>query len=148
MATTASGRRGRKRRLKADINVVPYIDVMLVLLIIFMVTAPLLNLGVDVSLPQSNAKSIQDRKDPLIVRVDRDGNYALIVQGGQPQELPADMLEAKVRTLVENNRDLPVFVAGDREANYEVVLGAMALLQQAGVEKVGLMSQPVGTAAK
>ena len=73
MATTASSRRGRKRRLKADINVVPYIDVMLVLLIIFMVTAPLLNLGVDVSLPQSNAKSIQDRKDPLIVRVDRDG---------------------------------------------------------------------------
>ena len=148
MATTSSSRRGRKRRLKADINVVPYIDVMLVLLIIFMVTAPLLNLGVDVSLPQSNAKSIQDRKDPVIVRVDRDGNYALIVQGGQPQELPADMLEAKVRTLVENNRDLPVFVAGDREANYEVVLGAMALLQQAGVEKVGLMSQPVGTAAK
>ena len=140
--------RHKRRKLKSEINVVPYIDVMLVLLIIFMVTAPLLNLGVDVSLPQSNAKSIQDRKDPLIVRVDRDGNYALIVQGGQPQELPADMLEAKVRTLVENNRDLPVFVAGDREANYEVVLGAMALLQQAGVEKVGLMSQPVGTAAK
>ena len=61
----------------AEINMVPLIDVMLVLLIIFMVTAPLLNLGVDVSLPQSNAKSIQDRKDPLIVRVDRDGRYAL-----------------------------------------------------------------------
>ena len=148
MAMNASMRRGRKRRLKADINVVPYIDVMLVLLIIFMVTAPLLNLGVDVSLPQSNAKSIQERKDPVIVRVDRNGNYALIVQGGQPQELPPDMLEAKVRTLVENNRDLPVFVAGDREANYEVVLDAMALLQQAGVEKVGLMSQPVGATAK
>ena len=148
MATTSSSRRGRKRRLKADINVVPYIDVMLVLLIIFMVTAPLLNLGVDVSLPQSNAKSIQDRKDPIIVRVDRSGNYALIVQGGQPQELPADMLEAKVKALVANNHDLPVFVAGDREANYEVVLDAMALLQNAGVEKVGLMSQPVGTTAK
>ena len=148
MATTSSSRRGRKRRLKADINVVPYIDVMLVLLIIFMVTAPLLNLGVDVSLPQSNAKSIQDRKDPIIVRVDRQGNYALIVQGGQPQELPADMLEAKVKALVANNHDLPVFVAGDREANYEVVLDAMALLQNAGVEKVGLMSQPVGTTAK
>ena len=148
MATASSSRRGRKRRLKADINVVPYIDVMLVLLIIFMVTAPLLNLGVDVSLPQSNAKSIQDRKDPLIVRVDRAGHYALIMQGGQPQELSADMLEAKVKALLANNRDLPVFVAGDREANYEVVLEAMALLQQAGVDKVGLMSQPVGTAAK
>jgi biopolymer transport protein TolR len=148
MATTSTSRRGRKRRLKADINVVPYIDVMLVLLIIFMVTAPLLNLGVDVSLPRSNAKSIQDRKDPLVVRVDREGHYALIVQGGQPQELPADMLEAKVEALVANNPDLPVFVAGDRESNYEVVLDAMALLQQAGVEKVGLMSQPVGTAAK
>ena len=148
MALATAGRRHRRKKLKAEINVVPYIDVMLVLLIIFMVTAPLLNLGVDVSLPQSNAKSIQDRKDPLIVRVDRDGHYALIVQGGQTQELPPDMLEAKVRTLVENNRDLPVFVAGDREANYEVVLDAMALLQHAGVDKVGLMSQPVGTAAK
>ena len=148
MALTATGRRIRKRKLKADINVVPYIDVMLVLLIIFMVTAPLLNLGVDVSLPRSNAKSIQDRKDPLVVRVDRDGRYALIVQGGQPQDLPADMLEGKVKALLANNPDLPVFVAGDREANYEVVLDAMALLQQAGVEKVGLMSQPVGTAAK
>ena len=148
MATTASGRRGRKRRLKADINVVPYIDVMLVLLIIFMVTAPLLNLGVDVSLPQSNAKSIQDRKDPLIVRVDRDGRYALIVHGERPQEMAADVLQAKVEALVGENRDLPVFVAGDREANYEVVLEAMALLQQAGVDKVGLMSQPVGTATK
>ena len=146
--STAFARRQRKLKLKSEINVVPYIDVMLVLLIIFMVTAPLLNLGVDVSLPQSNAKSIQDRKDPLVVRVDRDGRYALIVQGGRPEELPADLLEAKVRTLVANNRDLPVFVAGDREANYEVVLDAMALLQHAGVEKVGLMSQPVGTAAK
>ena len=82
------------------------------------------------------------------MRVDRAGNYALIVQGGQPQELPADMLEAKVKALVANNPDLPVFVAGDREANYEVVLDAMALLQHAGVEKVGLMSQPVGSAAK
>ena len=148
MATTVSGRRGRKRRLKADINVVPYIDVMLVLLIIFMVTAPLLNLGVDVSLPQSNAKSIQDRKDPLVVRVDRDGHYALIMHGERPQELPADMLEAKVKVLIGENKDLPVFVAGDREANYEVVLKVMALLSNAGVEKVGLMSQPVGKAAK
>ena len=145
---TMSSRRGRKRRLKADINVVPYIDVMLVLLIIFMVTAPLLNLGVNVSLPKSNAKSIQDRKDPVIVRVDREGRYALIVQGGRPEELPADMLQAKVGALVGNNPGLAVFVAGDREANYEVVLDAMALLQRAGVDKVGLMSQPVGTAAK
>ena len=148
MATTSSSRRGRKRRLKADINVVPYIDVMLVLLIIFMVTAPLLNLGTDIHLPDSHAKALGTPKDPIIVRVDRGGHYALIVQGGQPQELPADMLEAKVKALVANNPDLPVFVAGDRESNYEVVLDAMALLQNAGVEKVGLMSQPVGTTTK
>ncbi|MFX7491481.1 biopolymer transporter ExbD, partial [Acinetobacter baumannii] len=80
---TIALRRHRKRKLKAEINVVPYIDVMLVLLIIFMVTAPLLNLGVDVDLPQSNAKSIQEKKDPVIVTVDRDGNYFLAVEAGR-----------------------------------------------------------------
>ena len=77
MAVTATGRRIRKRKLKADINVVPYIDVMLVLLIIFMVTAPLLNLGVDIELPQSDARPLEQRQDPVVVSVDRDGNLFL-----------------------------------------------------------------------
>ena len=144
MAMTSTGRRIRKRKLKADINVVPYIDVMLVLLIIFMVTAPLLNLGVDIELPQSNAKSIQEKKDPVVVSVDADGNYFLTLQGAKNEALSGEELAAKVGAFVRNNKDVPVFVAGDAKANYATVYGAMVLLQGAGVEKVGLMSQPVG----
>ena len=144
MAMTSTGRRIRKRKLKADINVVPYIDVMLVLLIIFMVTAPLLNLGVDIELPQSNAKSIQEKKDPVVVSVDADGNYFLTLQGAKNEALSGEELAAKVGAFVRNNKDVPVFVAGDAKANYATVYGAMVLLQGAGVEKVGLMSQPTG----
>ena len=135
--------RARKRRkLKAEINVVPYIDVMLVLLIIFMVTAPLLNLGVDIELPKSNAKTIAQEQEPVIVSVDADGNYFLTLQGAEQEALGADALQAKVAAFVRQNPDVPVYVAGDRAANYEVVLQAMVLLQNADVPRVGLMSAP------
>ena len=140
--SVATGRRQRKRKLKAEINVVPYIDVMLVLLIIFMVTAPLLNLGVDIELPKSNAKTIAQDKDPVIVSVDADGNYFLTLQGAEQEALLAEPLQAKVAAFVRQNPDVPVYVAGDRAANYEVVLQAMVLLQNAGVPRVGLMSAP------
>ena len=142
MAHTATGRRIRKRKLKAEINVVPYIDVMLVLLIIFMVTAPLLNLGVDIELPQTNAKPIEQKKEPVVVSVDPEGHLFLSLQGADQEALSAEQLSAKVGAFVQGNPDVPVFVAGDRQANYEVVLNAMVLLQNAGVPKVGLMSQP------
>ena len=142
MAMTSNGRRIRKRRLKAEINVVPYIDVMLVLLIIFMVTAPLLNLGVDIELPKSNAKTISQDKDPVIVSVDAAGNYFLTLQGAEQEALTAEALQARVAAFVRQNPDVPVYVAGDRAANYEVVLQAMVLLQNADVPRVGLMSAP------
>ena len=142
MAMNRSSRRNRKRRLMADINVVPYIDVMLVLLIIFMVTAPLLNLGVDIELPQSDAKSMQEKKDPVIVSVDPAGNYFLTVEAGSNEAVTRDVLEAKMRAIVNQNPQVPVFVAGDGSANYQKVMDAMVLLQRAGVERVGLMSQP------
>ena len=141
MSAIAS-RRHRKRKLKAEINVVPYIDVMLVLLIIFMVTAPLLNLGVDIELPQSDAKSMQEKKDPVIVSVDPAGNYFLTVEAGSNEAVTRDVLEAKMRAIVNQNPQVPVFVAGDGSANYQKVMDAMVLLQRAGVERVGLMSQP------
>ena len=137
-----TARRHRKRKLKAEINVVPYIDVMLVLLIIFMVTAPLLNLGVDIDLPQSNAKSIQEKKDPVIVSVDASGNYFLTVKSGSNEAVTAETLAAKVRGIVSQNPDVAVFVAGDAKANYQKVMDALVLLQSANVKKVGLMSQP------
>ena len=135
-------RRGKRRKLKNEINVVPYIDVMLVLLIIFMVTAPLMNLGVDVQLPQSNAKSITEQKDPVVVSVDRDGNYFLAIEAGSNEAVDTASLQAKVRALVANNPHLAVYVAADGAGSYQNVMDAMALLQNAGVEKVGLMSQP------
>ncbi len=139
---SAIASRRRKRKLKAEINVVPYIDVMLVLLIIFMVTAPLLNLGVDIELPQSNAKSMQEKKDPVIVSVDRAGNYFLTVEAGSNEAVTAEQLEAKIGAIVRQNPQVPVFVAGDGSANYQKVMDAMVLLQEAGVQRVGLMSQP------
>ena len=135
-------RRRKRRKLKNEINVVPYIDVMLVLLIIFMVTAPLMNLGVDVSLPQSNAKSIEERQDPVIVSVDVDGNYFLAVESGSNEALDAATLAARIRAIVANNPQVPVFVAGDAASSYQRVMDAMVLLQSAGVERVGLMSDP------
>jgi biopolymer transport protein TolR len=115
---------------------------MLVLLIIFMVTAPLLNLGVDIELPQSDAKSMQEKKDPVIVSVDPAGNYFLTVEAGSNEAVTRDVLEAKMRAIVNQNPQVPVFVAGDGSANYQKVMDAMVLLQRAGVERVGLMSQP------
>ena len=137
-----TARRHRKRKLKAEINVVPYIDVMLVLLIIFMVTAPLLNLGVDIDLPRSNAKSIQEKKDPVVVSVDPDGHYFLALKAGSNEAVTAEALQAKVSAIVAQNPDVAVFVAGDAKANYQRVMDALVLLQSANVKKVGLMSQP------
>jgi biopolymer transport protein TolR len=144
MAHTATGRRIRKRKLKAEINVVPYIDVMLVLLIIFMVTAPLLNLGVDVELPQADAKPIEQKKDPVIVGISQAGQYTLTLPGAdKPRELTPEQLVAEIGAYHRNNRDVAVLVAGDRDARYETVLQAFALLQtEAKVERVGLLSAP------
>ena len=140
MSAATFSRRHKKRKLKAEINVTPFIDVMLVLLIIFMVTAPLLNLGVDIDLPKSDAKSIAQKKEPIVVEVDAQGRYSLKMQDLPKQRVDAALLAAKVSAFVKTNPDVAVFVAGDRNAGYDTVYQAMVLLQQAGVERVGLMS--------
>ncbi|HET6905862.1 MAG TPA: protein TolR [Rhodanobacteraceae bacterium] len=132
----------KRRKLKAEINVVPYIDVMLVLLIIFMVTAPLLNLGVDIHLPQSAAKALHDEKQPVLVSVKKDGSLYLTLSGGKREPISDKDLEAKVAAFVKENPQVPVLIGGDVDADYGKVYQAMVLLQQAGVPKVGLMSQP------
>ena len=137
-----SMRRHRKRKLKAEINVVPYIDVMLVLLVIFMVTAPLLTLGVDVDLPQSNARSVNAKEDPIVVSVYPDGALALAVKAGKNEVVTPQSLEARVRAIVSQNKDASVFVAGYGEGKYQDVMNVMELLQRANVKKIGLMSQP------
>ncbi|MDR2871885.1 MAG: protein TolR [Xanthomonadaceae bacterium] len=138
--------RRRKHKLKSEINVVPYIDVMLVLLIIFMVTAPLMNLSVDVDLPESTARSVENKKDPVIVTVDAEGRYTLTLQGARPERIDAETLQTKLAAFISQNREVPVFVAAPGSADYQRVMDTMVMLQQAGVPRVGLMSQPGGNA--
>ena len=138
-----SSARHKRFKLKSEINVVPYIDVMLVLLIIFMVTAPLLNLGVDIHLPQSAAKSVQDVKEPVLVSVDKDGNFYLTLGTAKREPIDAENLVRKVSAFVQANPQVSVMIGGDERVDYGKIYQAMVLLQQAGVPKVGLMSQPV-----
>ncbi|HEY0310528.1 MAG TPA: ExbD/TolR family protein [Luteimonas sp.] len=143
---TASGRRIRKRRLKADINVVPYIDVMLVLLIIFMVTAPLLNLGVDVKLPQVAAATVEQPKQQVVVQLAEDGSLALIQRDGQGETSKLALDEAELITRVAAFRaqdpNLAVFVAADGAVRYEDVLRMLQRLRtEAKVDKATLLTR-------
>ncbi|WP_133500495.1 protein TolR [Cognatilysobacter terrigena] len=138
-------RRHRRRKLKSEINVVPYIDVMLVLLVIFMITAPLLNLGVDVDLPKSNAKSLQQKTEPVVVQVDAEGNYFLAVKAGSNEAVSASELAARLSTIVAQNHDAQVLIGADAKASYQTVTDAIDVLKKAGVEKVSLISSPKGS---
>ena len=141
----AFSNRHKKRKLKAEINVVPYIDVMLVLLVIFMITASVMNLGVEVNLPQSNARPVEQAQDPVVVSIARDGSYSLKLGDGANQPISAEELGAKMRAFVAQNPQTPVFVAAHRELQYQTVMEAMELLQGAGVAKAALMSEPRAT---
>src|SRR5690348_7445735 len=121
-----TSRRQRRYKLKSEINVVPYIDVMLVLLIIFMVTTPMLNSNVDVNLPQANAKALQGKKDSLVVQVAKDGTLALVIGNGKPQPVDEADLQAKVKAFRDANQQLSVLVAGDTAGNYGGVYKVLA----------------------
>lgn len=139
----AMNRKYVKRGLVSEINVVPYIDVMLVLLIIFMVTAPLLTQGVQVDLPGAKADALpQTEKPPLVVSVDAVGNFYLD-QSTEPME--PSVLAVKVQAALRLDPTRAVLVRGDKQVDYGKVVAAMVLLKSAGVMKVGLMTQPVGT---
>lgn len=133
----------RRRRPMAEMNVVPYIDVMLVLLIIFMITAPLLNLGVEVDLPKADAAPMEQEPNdhPMIVTVLDNGDMYLNTDG-KGELIDAETLQTTVAAFVRRNPDLQVLVGGDEAVDYGRVFGAMVLLQKAGVQKVGLMSDP------
>jgi len=128
----------RRRRRMSEINVVPYIDVMLVLLVIFMITAPLMNLGVEIELPTGDAAPMSEQGDPLMVTVTRSGEFYLDT-GDQPELIDGETLVATISAIVSRNPDLQVLVGGDREAAYQHIYQAMVYLQQAGVPSVGLV---------
>jgi len=138
---------GAKRKPISEINVVPFIDVMLVLLVIFMITAPLLTQGVKVDLPKTAAKAINDqKKEPLIVTVDSNGDYYLNLSDKPSKPITARTLSHLVQTQLTNAApdapQRPVLVRGDKNVNYGKVVEAMVLLQQAGAKSVGLITQP------
>jgi biopolymer transport protein TolR len=132
----------RKRKLKSEINVVPYIDVMLVLLIIFMITAPLLNLGVDIDLPKSDAKPVQLNQSPIQITVARDGTYKLRLPDGRDEAVDLPALGAKLAAVAKSNPDISVVIAGDKNVSYDAVWQAMSYVSVAGINKISLISKP------
>lgn len=139
-----SGRRLRGQPM-AEINLVPFIDVMLVLLIIFMITTPLLTQGVKVSLPETGkAQSLPHPQEPLIVTVDAEGQFYLNVSAHPGQPVTARVLAnlAAEQLSGSANEKRPVLLRGDRNVNYGRIMEAMVILQQAGAGNVGLVTQP------
>ncbi len=134
----------RKRRKQvAEINVVPYIDVMLVLLIIFMITTPLITQGVKVDLPDADAQPLsKDSNPPLIASIDVDGNYYLTVGDEQETPMPLEDLMTLVAAHLQDAPDTPVMVNGDGEVPYQDVIALMVVLTKAGAPSVGLMTEP------
>ncbi|HLI13582.1 MAG TPA: protein TolR [Alphaproteobacteria bacterium] len=125
----------------SDINVTPMVDVMLVLLIIFMVTAPLLSVGVPVDLPKASAAPITGQDEPLVVSVNAQGNIYL-----QDTEIPLDGLAARLQAITQNKPDQRIFVRGDRNINYGRVMEVMGALNQAGFRHVALVAElPTGS---
>jgi biopolymer transport protein TolR len=129
-------RNGGRYRPMADINVTPLVDVMLVLLVVFMVTAPLLTVGVPVNLPQTAAPPISEPKEPLVISVNREGTIYL-----QQASVPLDSLVARLQAVTGANPDAVLYVRGDKDINYGRVLEVMSLVTAAGFHKVSLVAQ-------
>ena len=135
--------RTRKRPI-SDINVVPYIDVMLVLLIIFMIIAPLLSQGVRVDLPQVPSEPMPPTdKEPVVISVDADGNFFINYGDNQDKPITASTLANRINALIKYQPGIPVYVKGDNNVSYGRVVELMALLQSAGVDGVGLVTEPL-----
>ena len=132
-------RLGKKKKLTAEINVVPYIDVMLVLLIIFMVLSPLLIQGIEVNLPQTDTTKMSVQNEPLVISIDANGKYYINIGD---EQLPIDLEELKNKSLVifSANPDIEVVFQGDKSVSFESVAKAMAAVQSIGIEKIGIVT--------
>jgi biopolymer transport protein TolR len=136
----------RKKKLMGEINVVPYIDVMLVLLIIFMVTAPLLTQGIKVELPKAGSEPISESTNtPLILSVDAEGN--LYINVGDDEDMPviSNEIISRTRAVLNNNPETLVLIKADRSVPYGIVVGAMVLLQKGGANNIGFVTDPLHT---
>ena len=139
-ADTGPGRLGRGRRVSsslAEINVVPLVDVMLVLLIIFMVTAPLMQQGIDVELPKTQSQGLRSDNQPLVVTVKRDAKIYV-----QSAEVPIAELGAKLKAIFETREDKLVYLRADEKVAYGTVAKALAILRGAGATSIGMVTEP------
>jgi biopolymer transport protein TolR len=137
----AGGRRGgrgasRRYRPLSEINVTPFVDVMLVLLIVFMVTAPLLTVGVPVDLPKTQAQSIADPDEPLVISVDASGQIFI-----QDAEVELSQLVPRLRAITESKPDTRIFVRGDRTIDYGRIMQVMGTVNMAGFQRVALIAE-------
>jgi biopolymer transport protein TolR len=130
-------RSGREHRAFSEINVTPFVDVMLVLLIIFMVTAPMLEQGIDVDLPETTTQPLQMREEPLILSVKKDGTYHLA-----RQTVPLAELEPKLKAIFEGTDEKEIYLRADKDAPYGTVVKAMAAARLAGAKTVGIVTEP------
>ena len=135
VSQTRSNGNGRYRPM-SEINVTPLVDVMLVLLVVFMVTAPLLTVGVPVELPQTQAPPINEPKEPTVITVNKDGQIFI-----QEAEVPIDSLVSRLQALTGANPDAVLYVRGDKDINYGKVLEVMSLISNAGFHKVSLVAE-------
>lgn len=129
---------GSGKKFMSDINVTPFVDVMLVLLIIFMVTAPMMMQGVDVNLPQTTTKNIKTKEDPLILTVNKKGEIYL-----EDHKIKLEDLETKVQTIFKYRRDKEILLRADKDLPYGMVINVMAGVKRAGVTKLGMVTEPL-----
>jgi biopolymer transport protein TolR len=130
--------RGNRGQLMSEINVTPLVDVMLVLLIIFMVAAPMMIQGVDVNLPKTEAKNIKTSDEPLMLTVNKEKEIFL-----ENHKIPLESLEIKIRKIFENRRDKEVLLRADKDIPYGFVINVIASVKKAGIEKLGMVTEPV-----
>jgi biopolymer transport protein TolR len=140
-ATHVPGR--RKRKLAHEINVVPYIDVMLVLLIIFMITAPLMTQGIEVNLPETRADAMSTSQEPATLTIDAKGRFLLDIGTGTDKALSDDEVVTRIKAYLKPDPGKMVLVRGDASVDYGRVAYGMSLLQEAGATKIGFASEPL-----
>jgi biopolymer transport protein TolR len=138
----------RSKKLDGDINIVPYIDVMLVLLVIFMMTTPIIEQGVEVNLPKSGGGEIVDFNDdyPVIVSIDKNGDYyinSIDIENSNKEKVEVGILTAMIKGRLSLNPNKQIFVRADRDVKYGSIVSLMSFLQQNNIEKVGLITESI-----
>ena len=142
-------RKKLKRKPLAEINVVPYIDVMMVLLVIFMISTPLLTQGVKVDLPQASTETLElEVSETIIAKVDQRGNYYLTLGTSNEESVTRDSLLEQVKQKMSQNPKTTVLVAGDEQTEYRLIMDLLVILSEADVPNVGLMTKPVDDIVK